>query len=153
MVSLPPRRITALLVSGTGKQNINHRHVRALHNHANNPSECATTLKTQAAVQYARHRLPAHRIGEVAPGAHRRQCPFQPCGRQCQTVKHRFAKDHWHARQQHHWALALRMISLCASSSSAIFPARDFFAAGELPLIYTRLASRQCHLFQHQPAP
>ncbi len=110
-----------------------NRHVRARFiNHANNPQRYATTLKTQAAVQYAAIDYLPHRIGEVTHLAHIIGNAFQPCGRQCQTVKHRFAK-----------AIGTRVsnilgvsveddFALCFQFIGDFFQHAIFFAAGEL---------------------
>ncbi len=55
------------------------------------------------------------------------------------------------ACSQHLARSVLRILFICASSSSAIFPARDFFAAGEQRQLIRRRFSSNAHLFQHMP--
>ncbi len=138
------------LFSGTAKRH--YRHVRARFiNHANHPQRHARRSRRRPLSSTPPSITCPTGRRDYTPDAHRRRC-LSAVRASCQTVKHRFAKAIG-TRVSNIRALALRMISLCASSSSAIFSARDFFRGWRVALIYTRLASRNAHLFQHRPAP
>ncbi len=136
--------------SGTAKRHLPHVRARFI-NHTNHPQRYATTLRRRPLSSTPPSITCPTGSANCTPGAHRRQC-LSAVRASVPTVKHRFAKAIG-TRVCNILCVALRMLSLCASSSSAIFSSTHFFRGWRVALIYTRLASRQCHLFQHRPAP
>ncbi len=149
-VSLPPRRSPHYRFSGTAKRHQPSRSGGFI-NHANNPQRYATTLKTQALSSTLPSITCPTGSARLHTCAHHRQClsavrASVPDGQAC------FAKAIG-TRVSNILGVSVEDISLCASSSSAIFSSTRFFSRWRVALIYTRLASRQCPFVPDQPAP